>query len=336
MQSVIYGLAGTALTDEERDFFKEADPAGYILFGRNVEDRGQLSALTESLKELHGRARLPILIDQEGGRVSRLAPPNWPAFPPMGVFAKHYEKNPRDAEEAAKLNARAIGIMLSEVGITVDALPVLDVRQEGADEIVGDRALGTDPVMVGQLGDAVIKGLHSGGVVSIVKHMPGHGRALVDSHKERPLVTATAPELDIDLAPFEKLAHAPMGMVAHIVYSAWDPDYIASQSSTVIEDIIRGRLGFDGWLISDDLNMAAMTGSMAERAIGVIYAGCDVALHCSGKMDEMRDVAEVAPTMTPRSVARMQVAMALEPDFDPMGFEECIAKRDELLGISED
>ena len=332
MQAVIYGLSGPRLTDDERDFFRDANPAGYILFGRNVEDRGQLHELTESLKEIHGRPRLPILIDQEGGRVSRMKEPEWPAFPPMGVFAQHYEKNPLDATEAAKLNARALGLMLRDVGITVDALPVLDVRQEGADEIVGDRALGTDPVMVGQLGQAVIDGLHSGGVVSIVKHIPGHGRAMVDSHKERPMVTALGPELDIDLAPFEKLAHAPMGMVAHIVYTAWDPDHIASQSSTVIEDIIRNRIGFDGWLISDDLDMAAMEGAMAERAVGVIYAGCDVALHCSGKMDEMVEVAAVAPEMAARGIARMQVAMALEPDFDPMDFDECVARRDELLG----
>ena len=333
MQAVIYGLSGPVLTDEEAAFFKDANPAGYILFGRNVEDKEQLLKLTDDLKALHGRPRLPILIDQEGGRVARMREPVWPDFPPMGTFADHYYKDPQAAIEAARLNARALGLMLTECGITVDALPVLDVRQEGANEIVGDRSLGTDPIMVANLGGAVIEGLHSGGVVSIIKHIPGHGRALEDSHKDRPLVTATGPELDIDLAPFEKLSHAPMGMVAHIVYSAWDPDHIASQSSTVIEDIIRGRIGFDGWLISDDLNMAAMEGSMAERAIGVIYAGCDVALHCSGKMEEMVEVAEVAPDMAARGIARMQVAMALEPDFDPMPFEECVAKRDELLGL---
>ena len=334
MQAVIYGLSGPSITDEERAFFADADPAGYILFGRNIETMEQVRALTDDLRSLHGRERLPILIDQEGGRVARMRPPEFPAFPAMEAFAHLYDVAPSSAIEAARVNARAIGLMLGEAGISVDALPVLDVRQEDATAIVGDRALGNDPMKVAALGRAVIDGLHSAGVVSIIKHIPGHGRAMVDSHEERPTVRATGPELDIDLAPFETLSWAPMGMIAHIVYTAWDPDHIASQSSLVIRDIVRGRIGFEGWLMSDDLNMAAMEGSMAERAIGVIYAGCDVALHCSGKMDEMLDVASVIPDLTDAGRMRMDKAMAIEPDREPLTMAEAIEKRDALLALA--
>ncbi|MCM8557552.1 beta-N-acetylhexosaminidase [Sphingomicrobium sediminis] len=335
MQAVIYGMSGLTLTDEETRFFKDANPAGYILFGRNVEDMEQLRGLTDSLKSLHGRDDLPILIDQEGGRVARMRPPEFPEFPAMGKFAKLYDIAPSSAIEAARANARAIGLMLAEAGITVDALPVLDVLQQGADEIVGDRSLGAEPMQVAALGRAVIEGLHSAGVVSIIKHIPGHGRAMVDSHKDRPVVQAIGPDLDLDLAPFESLSWAPMAMVAHIVYTAWDPDHIATQSPTVIGDIIRGRIGFDGWLMSDDLNMAAMEGSMAERAQGVIEAGCDVALHCSGKMDEMVDVAKVVPDMHRLSCERMDRAMAIRADAgDPLDLAAALEKRDQLLALA--
>ncbi|WP_265564337.1 beta-N-acetylhexosaminidase [Sphingomicrobium arenosum] len=334
MQAVIYGLSGPTLTREEKTFFKDANPAGYILFGRNVETPAQVRALTDELRSLHGRDKLPILIDQEGGRVARMRPPEFPAFPAMEPFARLYDSAPSSAIEAARVNARAIGLLLKDCGVSVDALPVLDVRQKGADPIVGDRSLGDEPMKVAALGRAVIDGLHSAGVVSIIKHIPGHGRALVDSHKDRPTVTATGLELDVDLQPFETLSWAPMGMIAHIVYEAWDPDHIASQSSLVIQDIVRGRIGFDGWLMSDDLNMAAMEGSVAERAIGVIYAGCDVALHCSGKMDEMVSVAEVIPDLTDAGRRRMDAAMEIAADDDPMDMAEAIAKRDELLRLA--
>ena len=333
MQSVIYGMSGPTLTDNERSFFRDADPAGYILFGRNVETYEQLKALTDDLRGLHGRDSVPILIDQEGGRVARLGPPNFPEFPAMKVFAEAYEKAPSSAIEAARINARAIGLMLRKAGINVDALPMIDVRQEGASEIVGDRALGTDPMKVAALGRAVIDGLHSAGCVSIIKHIPGHGRALVDSHKERPVVTCSAKDLLIDIAPFDTLSWAPMAMVAHIVYEAWDPDHIASQSARIIEDVIRQRIGFDGLLISDDLNMAAMEGSMAERAIGVIYAGNDCVLHCSGKLVEMLEVSTVIPTMTDASITRLEKAMEIEGQYeDGPDLDESMAKRDDLLG----
>src|SRR5206468_7649878 len=201
--------------------------------------------------------------------------------------------------EAARSNARAIGLMLRSVGVNVDALPLLDVRQEGATDIIGDRALGSEPVQVAALGRAVLDGMASAGVVGIVKHMPGHGRALVDSHKELPVVTASAEELEADLEPFERLSSAPMGMTAHVVYTAWDADRPASLSPMVIRNIIRERIGFDGWLMSDDLGMEALEGDFGTRAAGVVWAGCDVALPCSGKMDEMAAVASAVPAMSP-------------------------------------
>src|SRR5689334_22249932 len=311
MQAAIYGFEGLELTDSERDFFRDCDPAGFILFKRNCETREQLRKLTDSLRDLTGRADLPILIDQEGGRVARMKPPEWPAFPAAIRFSELYQVAPSSAIEAARANARAIGLMLREVGVNVDALPLLDVRQEGASDIIGDRALGTVPMQVAALGRAVLDGLASAGVVGIIKHIPGHGRALVDSHKELPVVTASADELESDLEPFERLSTAPMGMTAHVVYTAWDPDHPATLSPTVIGDIIRGRIGFDGFLMSDDLGMEALQGDFGERAAGVIAAGCDAALHCSGKMDEMIAVAKAAPEMTAEGEARLARAMAV-------------------------
>ena len=226
---------------------------------------------------------MPILIDQEGGRVARMRPPEWPAFPAAEKFADLYRAAPSSAIEAVRANARALALMLRSAGINVNALPLLDVRQEGATDIIGDRALGSEPMQVAALGRAVLDGMASAGVVGIVKHMPGHGRALVDSHKELPVVTASADELESDLEPFERLSSAPMGMTAHVVYNAWDPERPASLSPIVIRDIIRERIGFDGWLMSDDLGMEALQGDFASRAAGVVAAGCDVALHCSGQ-----------------------------------------------------
>lgn len=334
MQAAIYGPEGLELTREERRFFKDADPAGFILFRRNCGDCEQLQRLTDSLRDLTGRADLPVLIDQEGGRVARMRPPVWPAFPAAERFAILYRTAPSSAIEAVRSNARALGLMLRSCGINVDALPLLDVRQEGATDIIGDRALGSEPMQVSALGRAVLDGLGSAGVLGIIKHMPGHGRALVDSHHELPIVTASAEELEVDLEPFERLASAPMGMTAHVIYTAWDRDRPASLSPIVIHDIIRGRIGFDGFLMSDDIGMQALAGDFASRASGVVAAGCDAALHCSGKMEEMVAVASGAPRMTPEGEARLARAMAatmLEPE--PMDFAEEIAKRDTLLAL---
>ena len=332
MQAAIYGIERLALSDDERSFFRDADAAGFILFKRNCETREQLLRLTDSLRDLYGRDDVPILIDQEGGRVARMRPPEWPAFPAAERFALLYQKAPSSAIEAARSNARALGLMLRGVGVNVNALPLLDVRQEGASDIIGDRALGSEPMQVAALGRAVLDGMASAGVVGIIKHMPGHGRALVDSHKELPVVVATAEELETDLEPFERLSGAPMGMTAHVVYTAWDPERPASMSPTVIGNIIRERIGFGGFLMSDDIGMEALQGDFASRSAGVVTAGCDVALHCSGKMDEMVAVASGVPPLSAEGEARLDRAMAATRiEADDFDFAQEIAKRDLLL-----
>ncbi|HEX6072524.1 MAG TPA: beta-N-acetylhexosaminidase [Sphingomicrobium sp.] len=335
MQAAIYGLEGLELTGGERAFFRGADPAGFILFKRNCENPGQLLALTDSLRDLTGRPDLPILIDQEGGRVARMKPPEWPAFPAAERFALLYDAAPSSAIEAVRSNARAIALTLRSCGINVNALPLLDVRQEGASDIIGDRALGAEPMQVAALGRAVLDGMASAGVVGIIKHMPGHGRALVDSHKELPVVTASAEELETDLEPFERLSRAPMGMTAHVVYTAWDAQRPASLSPIVIGEIIRGRIGFDGFLMSDDIGMEALAGDFGTRSAGVVAAGCDVALHCSGKMEEMVAVAEAVPAISAAGEARLARAIATTMiDDDGPDFAEAIAKRDALLALA--
>ena len=334
MQPAIYGFEGPELTDSERDFFRDSDPAGFILFRRNCVDPDQLLRLTNSLRDLTGRADLPILIDQEGGRVARMRPPEWPAFPAAERFDQLYALAPSSAIEAARSNARAIALTLRSCGINVYALPLLDVRQEGASDIIGDRALGSQPMQVAALGRAILDGMASAGVAGIVKHIPGHGRALVDSHKELPVVTASAEELDADLEPFERLASAPMGMVAHVVYTAWDPEHPASQSPLVIDRIIRQRIGFDGFLMSDDSNMNALTGSQGERAAACVAAGCDVALPCNGVLADNTEIAGLLGEMTVEAADRLARAMAgTLMDDDGPGFDELIAKRDELLAL---
>ena len=335
MQAAIYGFAGFELTADERAFFRDSDPVGFILFKRNCDNHEQLRRLTDSLRDLSGRDDVPILIDQEGGRVARLKPPEWPAFPPAERFSRLYQLAPSSAIEAARSNARALALMLRSVGVNVDALPLLDVRQEGASDIIGDRALGSEPMQVAALGRAVLDGLASAGVVGIVKHMPGHGRALVDSHHELPVVTASAEELEADLEPFERLSSAPMGMMAHVVYTAWDSDHPASQSAVVIEHIIRQRIGFDGFLMSDDSNMNALTGSQAERALACVAAGCDVALPCNGVLKDNIAIAARLPELSGAGAERLSRAMAgTRLELDRFDFAEEIAKRDQLLALA--
>ena len=334
MQAAIYGIEGTELTRDERAFFADADPAGFILFRRNCECRDQLVRLTSALREVSGRPEVPILIDQEGGRVARMRPPEWPAFPPGEAFDRLYQLAPSSAIEAARSNARALGLMLNEVGVNVDCLPMLDVRQPGATDIVGDRALGSDPMQVSALGRAILDGLHSAGVLGVIKHMPGHGRALVDSHKELPIVLADEEDLTIDLEPFERLRGAAMGMTAHVVYTAWDPERPGSQSPIVIHDIIRERIGFDGFLMSDDIGMEALSGDHGQRAAACVAAGCDVALHCDGKMENMLLVADAVPALSPEGEARLARAMALTfTPQDGMDFAAAVEKRDALLAL---
>ena len=335
MTPLFLGLSGPALTEAEVRFFRSVDPAGYILFRRNVVDPAQLRALTDSLRALSGRADLPILIDQEGGRVARMQPPHWPAFPPGEMFDRLYNRAAMTAIEAARVNAQAIATMLSEAGVTVDCLPLLDVRQPGAHDIIGDRALGAQPLQVAALGRATLDGLRQGGVVGVVKHMPGHGRAMADSHLELPVVTASAEELETDLGPFERLNWAPMGMTAHVVYTAWDAERCASLSPTVIGEIIRGRIGFDGLLMSDDLGMKALSGSFGERAAGVLAAGCDIVLHCSGDMAEMEAVAGAVGAIADRAAERLAKAMAtIAAGPEEARMADLLTKRDQLLSYA--
>lgn len=335
MKPVIFGMSGLSLTADEKAFFKESDPAGYIIFGRNIESKDQLRALTDELRQLHGRDDVAILIDQEGGRVARMQEPVWPKFPPGETFDKLYDIAPATAIEAARLNAQAIAESLREVGITVNCLPLLDVRQPDTVDAIGNRAMGRDPMQVAALGRAVIDGQTKGGAVSVVKHMPGHGRAVVDSHMELPKVSASADELETDIAPFRSLANAPMGMTAHIVYTAWDSERCASLSPTVIDNIIRGAIGFDGLLFSDDLDMKALKGEVPERARDVVAAGCDIALNCWGRMDEMVGIANLLGEISDKSRERLNKAMAtLDQAGEEVELAELLSRRDALLAAA--
>ncbi len=335
IQPIFFGLAGLTLSADERALFTACPPAGFILFKRNVENRLQLRALTDSLRNLSGRADVPILIDQEGGRVARMQPPEWPAFPSGAAFEALYDKAPMSAIEAARVNAQALGLMLTEVGVNVNCLPLLDVRQPGAHDIIGDRALGREPMRVAALGRAVIEGLAAGGCVGVVKHMPGHGRSMSDSHLELPVVGASAAELETDLEPFITLNWAPMAMTAHVVYTAWDAANCATLSAKVVHEIIRERIGFDGLLMSDDLGMKALSGDEGSKARGVLAAGVDIILHCSGVLDEMKAVTAAVGEMNETTAARLARAMSTvaSPASVPT-FHALIAKRDQLLAYA--
>lgn len=333
MKPVIFGLSGPVLTDDERAFFREAKPAGYILFKRNVETRAQVKALTDSLRDLEGRDDVAVLVDQEGGRVARLGPPEWPAFPAGPQFDALYEKAPISAIEAARSNGNALGLMLAEVGITVDCHPILDVIHPNTTDAISIRAFGSEPMRVAAIGRATLEGLAAGGVVGVVKHMPGHGRAIVDTHYHLPTVTATEEELEADIAPFRALNQAPMGMTSHIVFEAWDKERPATLSPIVIEEVIRGRIGFDGLLMTDDIDMKALSGTPADKAAGAIAAGCDVVLDCWGRMDEMASIVERLDEMAPRSRARLDAAMAtLKPAAGDMA--ALLDHRDALLALA--
>ena len=339
MTPAIFGIAGTSLSADERDFFRDADPVGYILFGRNCESKAQMRALTEDLRALHGRERLIVSIDQEGGRVRRMKPPVWLDHPPGAAYAALYDIAPISAIEAAKTGAELLGRELAEVGITVDYHPPLDLPQPGAHDVIGDRALGTDPMQVAALGRAILDGLASAGVVGCIKHMPGHGRSTADTHKEMPTVTVSADQLAHDLEPFRKLCHVPLGMTGHLLFTAWDAENPATLSPTVIGEVIRGRIGFDGLLLTDDIDMEALSGSVPERAERAIAAGCDVVLNCWAKMDDMVGIARRCGVLSPAGearLARVHAAMGDGKDEDRPAPEELLAKRDALLAIVQE
>jgi beta-N-acetylhexosaminidase len=350
MQPLFLGLAGLALNDDERALFRAANPAGYILFKRNVDSPDQVRALTQSLRDLAGRD-VPILIDQEGGRVARLRPPHWPEFPTGERFGLLYDKAPITAIEACRLNALALAALLKDLGINVDCLPLLDVRDTQGHDIIGDRSFGTEPMVVSALGKVVLDGFRAGGICGVVKHIPGHGRARADSHLELPVVTASRDELERDFEPFRRLADAPMAMTAHITYTALDAERCATLSPDVI-DFIRNDIGFGGLLMSDDLGMHALgnpqsgghpPGSNAlqdfgARALASLDAGCDIALHCSGDFNEMRSIVEAAPVMSDAAATHLAAAMAWmgsgEARGDSTPVAEWAAARDALLALA--
>ena len=337
MKPVIFGLSGQGLTDDEKRFFSDVNPAGYILFKRTSDTRAQVKALTDSLRSLHGSPDLPILIDQEGGRVARMQPPQWPEFPAGAAFDALYDISPLTAIEAARCNAEAVALTLAEMGINVNAMPVLDVRVADTHSAIGDRSYGSDAMRVAAMGRAVLDGLRKGGVVGIVKHMPGQGRAAVDSHHHLPSVSATEAELEQDLAPFHALNDAPMGMTGHVIFEAWDGERPATMSPTIIYDIIRKSIRFDGLLMSDDLQMDALEGDYADRAANCIKAGCDVALYCSGDLAEMTAIAAKLPEITDAAQERLKRAMATIGDrsaVDLARLDMLLGKRDALMAVS--
>lgn len=336
MTPAFFALSGPSLTPDERALFRACDPAGYILFARNIRDRAQLRALTDDLRNLSGRDALPILIDQEGGRVARLGQPEWPAFPAAARFDALYSLAPASAIAAARANAAAIALTLAEVGVSVNCLPLLDVRQPHAHAIIGDRALGSDPLRVAALGRAVLRGLSDGGVCGVVKHMPGHGRAVADSHAELPVVDVSAEALELDIAPFAALNDAAMGMIAHVVYPAWDADRPATLSRTVIAEVIRGRIGFAGVLMSDDIEMGALSGPVGERSAAALAAGCDIVLHCSGDLASMRAVADrIGGAMAESSRVRLDRAMERTGHATAReSIEQLVARRDAYLALA--
>ncbi|MEO1487861.1 MAG: beta-N-acetylhexosaminidase [Pseudomonadota bacterium] len=336
MIPAIFGLSGPQLTADERSFFREADPAGYVLFARNCDDPEQLRALTDDLRSIHGRERLLVSIDQEGGRVARLRPPHWSAYPAGEAFDHLYQLAPASAIEAARVNAHAMALELAAMGITVDFHPPLDLRQPGAHDVIGDRALGADPMQIAAIGRAMLDGLAAGGVTGCIKHMPGHGRSMVDTHKEVPTVHESADELARDVAPFRSLNHALIGMTGHLIFPAWDAENPATLSHTIIRKIIREAIGFDGLLLTDDIDMEALSDTIPERSKRAQAAGCDIILNCWAKLDDMQGICEALAPMSPQTRTRLD--RALEPtriaESIPGAQADLLAKRDALLALS--
>lgn len=333
--AAIFGLSGPRLEERERAFFRAANPLGFILFARNCIDEAQVRALEQELKDCLGRDDVPILIDQEGGRVQRLKPPHWRAAPPGARFAALAVQSEDDAVEAVWLNARLMADDLAALGITVDCAPVLDVPVPGAHDIIGDRAYGTTPEQVALLGRAVCAGLLAGGVLPVVKHVPGHGRAGADSHTSLPVVDAPRELLErTDFAPFRALNDMPWAMTAHVVYSAIDAGAPATTSPLVLGEVVRGWIGFDGLLVSDDLCMKALTGNPEDNAAAAFAAGVDVALHCNGALAEMEAIAGVCPPVGGDAWRRLERGERMRLAAQAGGFDRtaALARVDALLG----
>ncbi len=331
-RAFITGVSGLELSAAEREFIRAERPWGFILFKRNIDTPDQVSALVGELRSCLGEADAPVLIDQEGGRVARLSPPHWPVYPPGAVFGALYDLDPVLGLQAARLSARLIAADLIGLGITVDCLPLADVPVAGADAVIGNRAYGTEPAKVAAIARAVTGGLEQGGVLPVLKHIPGHGRATADSHFRLPTVDTPREELArTDFAAFQPLADLPMAMTAHVVFSALDPAQPATTSATIIAQVIRGAIGFQGLLMSDDVSMNALAGSIAERTRAIVNAGCDMVLHCNGKLDEMRDVARETPELTDDALARAGRALASRKQPEPLDRQAARAELDALV-----
>lgn len=332
VRAVIFGCDGYELTAEEQRFFRDVKPWGFILFHRNCGSPDQVRRLTSALRACVGRDNAPILIDQEGGRVQRLRGEHWRARPAPAVFGAMNRQNAKLARDLAYDNARVMAAELGDLGVNVDCVPCVDVPIEGAHDIIGDRAFGRDPWAVTSLGQAVIDGMLDSGVLPIIKHIPGHGRARSDSHMELPVVDTPQAELErSDFAPFRALAHAPLAMTAHVVYTDIDPDAPATTSKRVIDEVVRGFIGFDGVLMTDDLTMRALKGTHAERARASIAAGCDIILHCNRNMDDMAAVAAATPVLSGKALERADRAMAALKPAQPFQIAEAQARVDAAL-----
>ncbi len=331
-RAFITGVSGLELSAAEREFIRGERPWGFILFKRNVETPDQVSALVQELRNCVGAADAPVLIDQEGGRVARLGPPHWPVYPPGATFGALYDHELELGLQAARLSSRLIAADLNDLGINVDCLPLADVPIAGADAVIGNRAYGTEPAKVAAIARAVTEGLEQGGVLPVLKHIPGHGRATADSHFRLPTVDTPREELErTDFAAFRPLADLPMAMTAHVVFSALDPAQPATTSATIIRQVIRGEIGFQGLLMSDDVSMNALAGSIAERTRAIVQAGCDMVLHCNGKLDEMRDVARETPRLTGEALQRARRALASRKPPEPLDRLAARAELDALL-----
>jgi beta-N-acetylhexosaminidase len=331
-RAFITGVSGLELDAAERQFIAETCPWGFILFKRNVDTPAQVSALVKELRDCIGEADAPVLIDQEGGRVARLGPPHWPVYPPGATFSALYDLDKALGPRAAWLSSRLIAADLIDLGITVDCLPLADVPVAGADAVIGNRAYGTEPAKVVAIAWAVTRGLEEGGVLPILKHIPGHGRATADSHFRLPTVDTPREELErTDFAAFQPLTDLPMAMTAHVVFSALDPAQPATTSATIVRQVIRGGIGFQGLLMSDDVSMNALAGSIAERTRAIVNAGCDMVLHCNGKLDEMRDVARETPQLAGEALQRANRALASRKPPKPFDRQAARAELETLM-----
>jgi beta-N-acetylhexosaminidase len=332
-RAFITGISGTTLTEDERAFIAAERPWGFILFRRNIDSPTQVKALVSEMREAAGAPDAPVLVDQEGGQVQRFRPPHWPDYPAGAAFGRLYDIDSKLGLQAARLSARLIADDLLPMGVTVDCLPLADVPVPGADAVIGDRAYGDEPNKVAAIARAVTEGLEQGGILPVLKHIPGHGRATADSHLALPTVDTPREELErTDFAAFKPLADLPMAMTAHVVFSAIDPAQPATTSARMIERVIRGLIGFQGLLMSDDVGMNALAGSIGERSRALIAAGCDVILHCSGKLDEMQEVAREAPELSGKALARAQRALAARQPPQRLDRWEATAELVALMG----